>query len=122
MPPIEVCDLNQDAVLWEFVRQDRFGKPVVKTPVAIKVRWVANETQPNGPFKNTIGSTKTVITTRTIPIMSVLWQGRLKDLPDNPSDLREVTTVNTTPSLKATETRFEYTLTKYTQELPVISS
>ena len=122
MPPLEIIvDPNSFAVLWAFVGQDRHGKQIVASPIQIPVRWVLNQNQVIDPTGNTIASTGTVITHGlAIVNMSILWQGQLADLPAVPTNLHQVIKVNSTPDIKNRNTRFDYVLMKFSDQLPTV--
>lgn len=120
MPPLETHDRKQDAVLWNFVRQDRHGKPVLAAPVAVKVRWTLNDSQVVDATGNTIQSSGSVVMDRSVDNMSVMWLGELKNLPAPPTELHQVIKANTTPDIKNRFTRYEYTLMRYSDELPTV--
>lgn len=123
MPAVEIRDLPHTAVLWKFKRQDRHGVQVLYPPIEMKVRWTLNDKQVIDPESNTVMNTKTIFADREIPLMSLLMLGKLADLPDNdddPTDLHQMITSNTTPDLKGRNTRFEYTLMKFSNRLPTV--
>ncbi len=120
MPQLEVCDLQQYAVLWRVTGQDRHGKQVVSSPVQIRVRWVLNDTQVVDPFGNTVASAGTVIAAVDIDNMSLMWLGRLKNLPSPPTNLHQLIKANTTPDIKARNTRFEYNLMKFSDKMVTV--
>lgn len=120
MPPLEITDLRQDAVLWDFNGQDRHGRPILENPVALKVRWVLNDAQVVDPFGNTIQSSGTVILSVDVKNMSLMWLGKLADLPNPPTNLHQVIKANTTPDIKNRNIRFDYFLMRYSDKLPTV--
>ena len=120
MPSIELCDLRQKCVLWVFKGQDLYGKQLLYPPIQISVRWVLNESQVVDPTGNTITASGSMYTNVSIPNMSIVWKGKLADLPATPTSLYQVIKATTTPSLKATQTRFDYILMTFTTALPTV--
>jgi hypothetical protein len=120
MPPIEVCDLRQKAVLWQVKGQDRHGKQILGSPSEISVRWEVSEYQVVDPTGNTLTANGSMLTNEDIENMSIVWQGKLKDLPATPTKLHQVFKANSMPSLKATQTHFEYTLMTFNDSLPTV--
>lgn len=82
MPDIEVQELNQWAVYWPAPSYDNYGEPVVGDPDEIQVRWVGKLAGGQDPAGNKVGSTATVVLDRPILVGSLLWKGRMSDMPD----------------------------------------
>jgi hypothetical protein len=120
MPPLETMDRHQWMVYWEYIGQDTYGLPTVSEPVELLVRWIDKIAQVVDPTGNTVQSSAQVVTDRTLPIQSIVWQGRLKDLEPPYNDLHIVIGNNSTPDIKARNTRFEFALMRYTSTLPTI--
>ena len=120
MPSLEVCDLNQDAVLWPYAGQDRHGVQQVNAAIPVPVRWVVNDAQTIDPFGNTVASGGQVFSDEAIDIMSVMWLGAIADLPGTPTPLYQVIGANTTPDLKNRNTRYEYKVMLFTNTLPTV--
>ena len=119
MPPLETMDRHQWIVFWEFTGQDDHGLPVVANGIEIKVRWVDKMAQVIDPTGNTVQSSAQVISDRTLPIMSILWKGRLRDVIGPPyNGLHVVIGDMTTPDIKNRNNRYEFGLMRYSQELP----
>lgn len=122
MPPLETTDRKQYAVLWEFTGQDSYGQPVVMQPVELLVRWLDKITQVADPTGNTVQSNAQIITGRSIALQSILWKGRLRDLPSPPyTGLHLLIGDNTTPDIKNRNQRFEYSLMRWKQQLPTVT-
>lgn len=119
MPALETRDRKQWAVYWEYVGQDSFGLPVVSDGVEIRVRWNDKVTQVIDPSGNTVQSSAQIITDRTLPIQSILRKGRLAEVTGPPySGLHIVIGDNTTPDLKNRNNRYEFSMMRYSQQLP----
>ena len=70
MADLETYDLNQEAILWPAVGNDRYGGFALGPPVAIKVRWntVRREVlQPNG---NVVAFDASAVVAQKIPVGS----------------------------------------------------
>lgn len=122
MPALEYTDLRQRAVLWTFKDQDRFGVQVLNPPIEVAARWLLNDSQVIDPAGNTIASSGNVILAIGVVNMSLMWLGKLVDLPSPPNDLHQLIKANTTPDLKNRQTRFEYYLMRFSDQLPTVSS
>jgi hypothetical protein len=73
MPPLEVSDLNQQAILWPFTGYDRYSQPVLGTPVLIPVRWITKRRRVLDAKGNTIDLDAEAVVDRQIDIGSVMW-------------------------------------------------
>jgi hypothetical protein len=111
--------LNQDAVFWEVnLTENNYGREELKAAVAIKTRWETKNKEVLDSIGNTIGIESTVVVDREIPVGSILWKGKLIDIPATPTDLRQVVTYNETPDIKNRYVRRIVGLVKYSNELP----
>ena len=78
MPALERSDLRQHAVLWTAAGRDDYGNPKVASPVEIRIRWETGKGEANRRKAE-------VITKQEIVINSVMWLGKLANLPALPS-------------------------------------
>lgn len=122
MPSVEVDCLEQKAVLWSAVLGsfDRHGKQKVSAAVEIDVRWITGNKEVTDSKGNTIGIESTVIVDRAIPVQSILWLGKLSNLPSPTTNLRKVDVVKETPDIKGRATRRVLFLNKFSDTLPDI--
>lgn len=90
MPPLESMDRYQDAVLWPAAGEDRYGETLVGDPVAVKVRWHWTRRTMRGPDGKPITVDAVAVVDRAVEIGSLMWLGRLGDLPPG-TDWREET-------------------------------
>lgn len=126
MPPLERSDLCHDAVLWELVAIDNYGKRTVRPPIQIKVRWLGNRKQVLDPQGNTVEAIGLVIADRAIAPLSLLWHGTLCNWYGTGSDrtvesdieLVEVVTYNDTADIKGRFIRNECYIARYKNALP----
>jgi len=118
MPVLEESDLHEYAVLWSAGGVDDYGNPTVSAPVEIPCRWLIGMRESLDAEGNIIGVSDTVIVDRAIPIGSILWKGRLKDLPSSPTDLKQVIEYRETPDVKGRKRRRMVLLSRYSDQLP----
>lgn len=92
MPDPETSDLLQKATYWSATGNiDKNGKPTVTaTEIQINVRWLLTKDEIIDSFGTVVGFDELAIVDRVIPIHSILWLGKLEDLPSPLVDLREV--------------------------------
>lgn len=120
MPAPEVRDLNDYAVLWSVASLDGYGRYKVSAPVEIRVRWEDSKQESTDP-QNTVESRPAeVFVDRVISIGSILWHGRLRDLPAAPTGLGKVSSYDSTPDIKNRFMHRTVTLTRYGDALPEV--
>lgn len=120
MPAIEVDELNQDAVLWPKASYDDYGERTIAstTGTAIKVRWEQGRSESKDAQGNTIAFDSEIAVDREIAIGSILWLGKLADLPSPPTNLREVVDYLEIPDIKNRHKRRIVRVMKLSNELP----
>jgi hypothetical protein len=77
MPTIEASDRLQTAVLWVKTGVDRYGAPVVASPVEIRVRWNTRRSQGLDALGNPVALDAQAVVDRVISIDSQMWLGTL---------------------------------------------
>lgn len=96
----EKAGLKQDTVLWAYTRMDNRANPVVSSPIEIKTHWELAR----GTFTNDRGEEIAydgrAMVDREIRVHSVMRLGALEDLPDEPDELYEVISFDSTPDVK----------------------
>jgi hypothetical protein len=120
MPGPEVRSLNDYAVLWAASAVGEYGRNSVSAPVEIKVRWEDSRQQSTDPQNVVESRPATVYVDRDITINSVLWHGRLQDVPTVFTELYKVTGSDFTPDIKNRVTQRTVTLTRHGGTLPTI--
>ena len=125
MPPIEIQNLNQKAVLWMSSGVDNYGKFVVTNPVEIACRWEEKRHQSMASDNTVIAADSTVYVDRLIKQGSILWKGTLKEWVNlltttAPRWLKEVTAYNEIPDIKGRKVQRTVTLAHYNEQLPTI--
>jgi hypothetical protein len=118
MPPIEVADLLDTAVLWAFVRMNRDDEIVLADPIEIPVRWVWHQRVATNETGNPIEITAQIATDCVIPGRSLVWYGEAKDWTDTPQELYEVVSVSRAKGIDNKFERREYDLTRFRSSLP----
>jgi hypothetical protein len=107
MPALEQDFRCQDAVLWPFLGNDRYGKPMVDWvhPQELKVRWDDAVTEATQPQSLVDAEPTDVIVDRAIIIGSLMRLGTLDSVPSPPDNLRRVTSYNAVPDVRGREVR-----------------
>ena len=97
--PLGTDNLNQKAVLWLKTGVNQFNQDTYGEPEEIPCRWEDRDDQVKLDSGELINATARIMVAQVIPLESILWLGKLVDLPDYPSDLHEVVLTRNTPSL-----------------------
>lgn len=123
MPPIETAFRCQTAVLWEADGYDDYGSPKVLAPVELNVRWEEVQTEALDAKGNTIAIDAVVVVDRVIAEGSIMWQGKLDDIPGTtgiPTDgnLKQVIKYSDIPDIKARYCRRLVYLMRWSDVLP----
>lgn len=103
MPAPEHDNRRQKAVLWTRKGVNRQGQLKLNSPAEIIVRWKWVRREIVDRQGNTVAIDAEVVTVQDIPVGSVLWLGKLTDLPDDglpTEDVMQVITAPTTPDIK----------------------
>lgn len=112
---------RQAAVYWGKTAEDEYNKPIVSSPVELRVRWVDKEAENLDANGNVIRTDVELVVDRELALGSVLWKGKLKNLPspfNHP--LYQVVITRTIPDLKNKESRYRVFLTRYSTTLPTV--
>jgi hypothetical protein len=121
VPAPEVRSLNDDAVLWAISSTDGYGRFKVSSPIEIRVRWEDSRQESADPQNMVEARPAQAFVDRVIDIGSVLWHGRLKDLPAVPTELYKVSGYNETPDIKNRFVQRAVTLVRRGDAPPEIS-
>ena len=116
MPPLEIMDRHQDAVVWTSAgRYDIHGQPKMLPGREVIVRWTEVKRSIQGPDNNTIPIEAEVIGDELFPIDSVMCLGTIDRLPDPLTGLLKVATSKRTSDLKNRHVRYEHSMTKLSE-------
>jgi len=113
MPSIETIGLNDFAVLWAASTLDSYGKPKISAAIEISVRWEGRSQDSTDPNNSIEAAPVEVFVDRAIASGSIMWHGRLQDLPASPTNLFEVIASDYIPDVKCRNTQRTVTLAKY---------
>lgn len=122
MPEMEVAYLNDDAVVWEYIGDDRDGEPTIRTPYSISVRWddSQNKTGPNA-VGDLVRFDATIITEEDYPLGSIFWRGHISEIEDDPPvTLFRSVSRDVTNDIRGMSVERVYNLVRFNQELPAI--
>ena len=122
MPPIELADRRQKAVLWAAVEDsfDDYGKHKVSAAIEVKVRWEEKKQESVDAMGNTIALDAFVVVDRVIAVGSIMWLGKKADLATPPVNLKEVAEYREVPDIKGRKSGRVVLLVRYSNELPTI--
>lgn len=124
MPRPATSGRKQYAVLWMFVRFDNHGDLVVEQPVELKVRWEPTYKMGVDAKGEPIAITADVAVDRPITIGSIMWRGRINDIPGTAytptSDLMKVIGFDEVPDVKGRTFRRGVSLARFSDSLPTV--
>ena len=120
MPAPEVLNLTDHAVLWAASDVDYYGMGKVSSPSEIRVRWEGSAEISGDPQDTVQATPVAVYVDRAVTVGSILWHGRLQDLPAVPTGLFLVTGYSTMPDLKGRNLQRTVTLARYNDTLPEV--
>lgn len=120
MPDITVTNLKQKAVLWERDGSDRYGQvQVSSTPSEISCRWEQTDSGRLSQDSEGVSYQISVHTAQYVAPGSVMWEGKLVDLPGSyTDDLYVVDSCATVPDLKGRHKKYTLALSKFKGTLP----
>ena len=124
MPAFETMDLVHTAVYWEATGVDDYNNPTILSNVGIEIpcRWTEGLAETLDAKGNVIAADASVVVDRELAIGSVMWLGKLVDLPDPPTDLKYIKFRKATSDIKGRNTRRTVLLMKYSDTLPTVES
>lgn len=108
------------AVLWEKAGDDNTGDPTVSSPSEIEVRWEHSLDQFIGPDGAPVGIVASIWIDDEIEVGSVVWKGRLIDLPASPTSLYEVIGYEEVPDVKGNSPEKIAHLRRLKESLPTV--
>lgn len=118
---IEIFDCVDYMVLWEADGIDAYGVVKVLDPVEIRGRWNDSPKDANDAQGNKVSIIVRISALRDIPMESVLWHGKLVDLPIEPTDLCQVKSIDGGLDVHGLAERFEFGLTRFMDKVPTLS-
>lgn len=122
MPPLEVADLIDRAVLLEATGYNRHGRlKVSDQPAEIACRWVEDVTSAGGGDVDLTTVSAQVYVDRDVAIGSILWHGKLKDFPrdwEADGGVVEVSNFHKVPDIRGLSFRRWCDVVRYRDELP----
>lgn len=120
MPPLEVFDCTDKAIMWPVVSLNRYGEPVIDkaSPQEIMVRWNWTHRVEVGPDNKPMSIDAVCSTTFQLQEGTLLWYGSLDDYSeegavtaDNP--IMIVVSRMKGKDVKGRDDRREFNLSKY---------
>ena len=118
MPPIEITGLYDYAVLWAAGTPDGYGRTKLGAPQEVRVRWVGGQQEAQDP-QSTSESWPTEVTIgQDVTPGSIMWYGKLVDLPTVPTDLYRVVGIQSTKDIKGRRTHRALTLVRLSDTRP----
>ena len=119
MPSMEVSDLHQYAVLWaDSDTFGNFGRRELSAGVEIKIRWQQKQGEVFDSKGNIVAYDSLAVVDRNIPVGSILWLGKLADIPNPVTNLRKVIAYSETPDVKNRIARRTIKMSRSSDELP----
>jgi hypothetical protein len=116
---LETTGLTQKAVLWEFSGGvDDYGKACVDGPKEIDVRWEHTRKKSASSETDAEQVVARIIVDRLIAPNSLLWRGKIVDLPPDPKDLVKVVEYREIPDVKGRNLRRSVFVSKYSNNIP----
>jgi len=116
----ETAGRKQKATLWAVAGRDREGRPTVSAGVEILVRWEKATEEIISDEALSLVASDVLMTDQEIAEGSIIWKGALADVPDPPTDLREVISNEEIPDVKGRSYQRTVVLGKYANALPTI--
>ena len=137
MPPLEQADLIHKALWWVKDRVTRRGqvRVLATSRLEIRCRWTDKKRDVLRPDGSIVSVDATIATDRALGIGDMVWRGGLNDLPANgttgtgtgtidgelpPSNIMQVTVDEVASDLMGRNTRYQYGLRKWGNDLPVL--
>lgn len=129
MPPVEQTDMVDKAMMWEFVRTDRKGMPIVSSPEEIVCRWEEGQYEMKDAEGQVLVVDVVMASIQNIKVGSLLWEGSEDDLEELvgtsliPTDaIYEIVLRNRAKDLKGGVTRYEFGLRRFKDRTITIGS
>jgi len=117
---MEFSSLHQKAVLWVFDSYDSNGEPKVSEPVEISCRWEEVSSQFMDSTSSPIAISSEIWTDQVIAKGSMLWKGKLIDLPAPADAIVEVVGFDVIPDIKGRNFELVAYARRYKESLPTV--
>ena len=111
---------TQKATYWAKAGDNDYGEPTVSAGIEISVRWEQSKEDGLGNQSNSIPYDASVVVDRVIAVGSIMWLGKLLDLPTTTTDLFQVADYDEIPDIKGRKYRRVLKLLRYGDTLPTI--
>ena len=111
----------QYIVYWEADAFDGLGQPTVKAPVELKVRIEKGLSETVDPQGNKIASNMEMNVSQAIVNGSLIWIGKLEDLPSPVPELLQVIDYNEIPNTRARKFDRWIKVMKHSNKDPVLT-
>ena len=122
MPSITKAACRQKAVLWANTNTyDDDGQPQVSAATELKVRWETERMETPVTVNESVAYDEAVQVRQEVAVGSIMWKGKLKDLPSTPNNLRKVVDYIEIPGIKGRIEDRWVLLVKYSDILPTVS-
>lgn len=119
--PVEYAGQTDPVVLWTSTgRYDSLGKQLLNSPIEINVRWEDNTMEFATLHATQTQCAAVMMVSRDIPYGSIVWRGRLADLPATPTPLYQVSTRITAPDFKSKYSQRDIMLVEFPDVLPSV--
>lgn len=119
---LETDDLVAWAVVWPVnpdARADEYGKQRIGAPTEVAANWTGKVRRKSlGPQSDAESGSATVYVACKVAVGSIMWEGKLKDLPPKGRELFEVSDYSYMDDVKHRERRHWVTVAKFKGELP----
>ena len=119
-PQLEDKCLTEHAVVWPIdERPGRYGDARVGPRVQIRARWELDLSLVPDVLARNEGATGIVDVQCKLDIGTIMWRGKLKDVPlDKIRELYRVVGFSTIPDIKGIATKFTAIVAPHSEELP----
>ncbi len=125
MPQLEADFRHRWALLWPATGVNDYGVTTVGNRDEIAVRWDESKSRGGDPNSEGTAFPTELIVARTIPVGSMLWLGKVTDLPGTSEvperDLMRVTTYREVYDEKGRHRRRLITLARWSSAPPVVA-
>lgn len=118
---VEIFDCVDYMVLFEASGIDNYGVVKINEPVEIRGRWNDDVRDGNDSQGNKVSFSIRISALRDIPLQSILWHGKLVDLPASPTNLCQVKANTGGLDVHGLAERFEFGLVRFSDALPVFA-